>query len=121
MSKTPEGRVKDAVKLFLHEQGLIRAASRRDTWPETVRGWYYMPVQNGMGVSGIHDFVGCMEGRMFTIETKAPGKLSGVTENQKDRGYEMQLGGGQPFYVDSADKLREQWSEWLARWLSANT
>ena len=118
MSKTPEGRVKDAVKDFLHEQGLIRAASRKDTWPEVVRGWYYMPVQNGLGVSGIHDFIGCLEGRMFSIETKAPGNLGSVTENQKDRGEEMQLGGGQPFYIDGVEKLREPWTAWLRSWLA---
>jgi hypothetical protein len=121
VSRTPEGRVKDAVKLFLHEQGLIRAGSRRDTWPSVVHGWYYMPVQNGMGVSGIHDFVGCLEGQMFSIETKASGKLRTVTEPQRDRGEEMSLGGGQPFFIDDAEKLRRQWSEWLARSTTANT
>lgn len=55
--RTPEGRVKDAVKAFLDEQ------------PEC---WYYMPVPMGRGKSGL-DFIGCSRGRCFMIETKAPG------------------------------------------------
>lgn len=118
---TPEGRVKAAVKAFLHEQGLVRAAMPKHQYPPDPRGWYYMPVQNGMGVVGIHDFIGHIGGRMFSIETKAPGKVTtGLTENQKDRGEEMSSTGAQVFYIDDVDVLRAQWSAWLATWLSAN-
>lgn len=74
---TPEGKVKREVKKRL----------RKDAW-------YYMPVQNGMGRSGIPDFIGCVPtvitqemvgqtvGVFFAIETKAPGKLGNTTSNQ---------------------------------------
>lgn len=52
-----EGDVKKAVKKILHdylEAGL----------------WYFMPPANGYGRSGIPDFVGCVKGKFFAIETK---------------------------------------------------
>lgn len=75
---TTEGKVKDAVKRRL-------------------RGncWFYIPVQNGMGVVGIPDLIACvpveitpdMVGKTFGmflgIETKAPGKERTVTANQQ--------------------------------------
>lgn len=76
---TPEGRIKDKVKALLKRLG----------W------YYYMPVQNGMGVSGIPDLICCRPltitadmvgqtiGVFVAIETKAPGKLSNLSEPQK--------------------------------------
>lgn len=34
------------------------------------RCWYFMPVQTGYGVSGIPDFIVCIDGVFFGIETK---------------------------------------------------
>lgn len=56
MAMTPEGKLKKKVKEYLKS---------RDAY-------YYMPVQNGMGVVGIPDLVGCYKGLFFGIETKAP-------------------------------------------------
>lgn len=44
---------------------------------------YYMPVQTGMGESGIEDFVCCAYGRYVGIETKDTGKRQ--TPNQMRR------------------------------------
>ncbi len=52
---TSEGDVKTAVKEVLK------------TIPYC---WYFMPPANGYGRSGIPDFVGCVNGRFFAIETK---------------------------------------------------
>lgn len=38
------------------------------------RFWYFMPMQNGMGVAGIPDFIGCYRGQFVAIETKRPGR-----------------------------------------------
>lgn len=84
---TPEGKVKDAVK---------RIFKRRDIW-------YYMPVQNGMGVTGIPDFVCCWNGRFLGVETKAPGKKP--TSNQERVGTEIITHGGSWICVSSADEL----------------
>ena len=67
MARTPEGKVKDAVKKFLKERG----------------AWYFMPVSNGMGQVGIPDIICCYKGFFIAIETKAPGKKGQVTDNQK--------------------------------------
>lgn len=64
---TPEGRVKARIKAYL----------------KTTDAWWYMPVQNGMGVIGIPDFIMCFQGRFVGIECKAPGKERTVTENQR--------------------------------------
>lgn len=33
--------------------------------------WWFMPPANGFGRSGIPDFVGCVKGHLFAIETKS--------------------------------------------------
>jgi hypothetical protein len=75
---TPEGKVKIAVK----------------AWMQQRRAYYYMPVQNGMGVVGVPDFVCCIPvtitpdmvgqsiGLFAGVETKAPGKEGSATANQ---------------------------------------
>ena len=67
MARTPEGRVKDAVKRVLKERGI----------------WFFMPVQNGMGMVGIPDFICCHAGRFLAIETKAPDNPEDATYNQE--------------------------------------
>lgn len=107
MAQTPEGVVKDEVKQVLHEQGFIRAGMPKSEWPHPVRGWYYMPVQNGMGVHGIPDFVCCENGWFLGIETKAPGKVDNLSDNQKERIGEIQHAFGEVIVTDSAQYLRE--------------
>lgn len=53
MSKTPEGKRKDAVKAWLKEIG----------------AYYFMAVQTGYGKKTL-DFLCCYKGRFFAIETK---------------------------------------------------
>ena len=87
---TPEGKVKEAVKKELRARGI----------------WYYMPVQNGMGVVGIPDIVGCWNGWFFGIETKAPGKKSTLTGNQKHQLELIQQHGGLALVIDDVQELR---------------
>jgi hypothetical protein len=86
---TPEGKVKAAVKKRLKELGI----------------WYYMPVQNGMGVVGIPDFICCWNGLFMAIETKAPGKVDTVTPNQEKRMHEIREADGWAVVVDSVEAL----------------
>lgn len=102
---TPEGAVKDKVKAWLKARG----------W------WYYMPVQNGLGVSGIPDIIACRPltitqdmvgqtiGVFVGIETKAPGRLSNLSEPQK-----LQLAGiakaaGAAHVIDDVSMLEKHY------------
>jgi hypothetical protein len=86
---TPEGRVKEAVRKYLRTKGV----------------WFYQPVQNGMGQVGIPDFVCCYRGIFIAIETKAPGKLSGVTANQRRVLDQIKEHGGLALVVDDVAAL----------------
>jgi len=87
---TPEGKVKDACKKELKKRGI----------------WHYMPVQNGMGVVGIPDIIGCWNGWFIAIETKAPGKAKNVTANQAQRLKEIERAKGLALVIDSVETLR---------------
>lgn len=101
MALTPEGRVKHAVKKRLKELGV----------------WYYMPVQNGMGKTGIPDFICCVPvtitpdmvgqtvGVFAGVEAKAEGKRMETTPNQDRELMEIHRAGGVAVVVDSADQL----------------
>jgi hypothetical protein len=88
---TPEGKVKAAVKRLLKERGV----------------WWYSPVQNGMGVVGIPDFICCWGGRFLAIETKAPGKRGNTTPNQDARIAEITVAGGIAVVIDDVEQLKE--------------
>lgn len=86
---TPEGKVKEACKKELKKRGI----------------WFYMPVQNGMGVVGIPDIIGCWNGWFLGIETKAKGKKAGVTANQANRLKEIAAAKGLALVIDDVEEL----------------
>lgn len=92
---TPEGKVKAAVKRWLKAKGV----------------WYFMPVQTGMGVSGIPDLLCCWQGTFIAIETKAPGKRGNVTELQKYQMEGIRRAGGVAVVVDDASQLEAIWKD----------
>lgn len=85
---TPEGKVKEVVKKRLKDAGI----------------WYYMPVQNGMGVVGIPDFICCAGGLFLAIETKAPGKASNLSPNQQARRNEIEAACGEFMVIDGSEE-----------------
>lgn len=91
MATTPEGRVKKAVKEYL----------------KSIGAWFYMPVQNGMGVVGIPDLICCVQGTFVAIETKAPGKVGNTTANQDRQLEGIQKAGGVSLVVDSVETVRK--------------
>jgi hypothetical protein len=95
MAITPEGKVKNDVKKLLKAMGV----------------WYFMPMQSGLGVVGIPDFICCWEGRFLAIETKAPGKVKNVTPNQAQRICEINAAGGVAIVIDDVAKLEELFKE----------
>ena len=94
---TAEGVVKDSVKKLLHSYGIMPAKDAALFTP-ACRGWYYMPVQNGMGVTGIPDFIGHFRGKLFAIETKAPNKKP--TALQQHQLNAISISGAKSFVID---------------------
>jgi hypothetical protein len=83
---TPEGRVKETVKLLLKEAGAYK----------------HMPVQNGMGEPAL-DFHVSAKGFYAAIETKAKGKKP--TGRQIQTILKVLDSGGSVFVIDSTDSL----------------
>ena len=101
---TPEGKVKDGVKMVLAKYKV----------------YYHCPVQNGMGAPSL-DFIGCHVGHYFGIETKAPGKRP--TPRQLITMANITRCGGKTFVIDGTNKtdtfndleawVRDLIKEWL--------
>lgn len=85
---TPEGKVKASIKAVLKDLG----------------AWFYMPIQNGMGVTGIPDFIACYDGRFVAIEAKAPGKAANTTANQRRQLNDIEAAEGIALVVATTDK-----------------
>lgn len=79
---TPEGKVKAAVRKALEAEGLLHLTSTQKGSAPNIEGFFFMPVAGPYSVHGIHDFVGCWRGVMFSIETKAPDNRDDATEAQ---------------------------------------
>lgn len=75
--------------------------------------WFYMPVQNGMGVVGIPDIICVIDGRFVGIECKAPGKEKNVTANQQAVLNAIISAGGLGFVASDVEtvkfNLKELW------------
>lgn len=99
MASTPEGRVKAAVKKFLNS---------------LAECWWFCPVSNGMGMMGIPDFIVCWQGVFIGIETKAPGKLSGVTPLQQRQLSGINAASGYAIVIDDAAHLPKLFNELAA-------
>jgi hypothetical protein len=95
-------------------------------WYDGLRAWHYAPIQNGMGVHGIPDRIGCVPvlitpamvgkviGAFVAVESKRPGRrgepnrgLSPQQQMQLDKIYEAR---GVGIVCDSQDDLdRAKW------------
>lgn len=84
---TPEGQVKERLKRMLRKHAHV---------------YWHCPVMNGMG-SPTLDFICCVNGRYFAIETKAPGKHA--TERQKQTMKEIRDAGGYVFEVSTDEHI----------------
>lgn len=82
MAKTPEGKVKDKVKLVL----------------ATLGAYYVMPQTGGFGNSGMPDILCCLNGRFIGIECKANGGR--VTQLQQSHLDEIERQGGIALVID---------------------
>ena len=76
--------------------------------------WWFMPSANGYGRSGIPDFVGCVNGSMFAIETKF-GK--GTTTPNQDREISALIRSGAKVWIvreTSVDVWEMEFKAWVA-------
>jgi len=94
-----EGDVKKIVKDVLKDADLC---------------WWFMPPANGYGRSGIPDFVGCVNGFMFAIETKY-GKGT-TTANQEREIATLTRSGAKVWIVreTSVDVWELEFKAWVA-------
>jgi hypothetical protein len=87
MAATPEGRVKNQVRKVLKK------------YPH----WGFWPVQMGFGRTAL-DYIGCIGGKFFAIETKANG--AEPTDLQRSTMIAMIKAGGKVFLIQSTDDPR---------------
>lgn len=89
-----ENRVKEIVKAWFDQHG----------------AWSYAPVQNGLGVHGVHDRLGCLPivvtpqmvgkriGLFVSVESKRPGRRGepnrGMSKHQVDHMTDIRAAGG---------------------------
>lgn len=106
MATTPEGKVKLGIKKLLKERGV----------------YYYMPVQNGMGVVGVPDFICCVPcnsgGRFLAIEAKAPGKRGNTSANQDAQIAAIQRSSGVAVIIDDPLQLEHLLDEYATKYRS---
>jgi len=87
---TPESKIKEQVKVLLRKY----------------QAYFHMPVMNGLGAPTL-DFVCCLKGRYFGIETKAPGKKP--TPRQENTMKQIREAGGLAFVIDGDMTILETW------------
>lgn len=106
MAMTPESKVKQAIKKLLKDRGV----------------YFYMPVQNGMGVIGVPDFICCVPcatgGRFLAIEAKAPGKRGNTTANQDAQIAAIQRSSGVAVVIDDPLQLEHLLDEYATKYRS---
>ena len=91
MSRTPEGRVKDAVTNILRDRG----------------AYYFFPVSGGFGRSGVPDIIACYKGHFLGIECKAgsnnptPLQLAELAKIDKALGVSMVVNEKTPHWVEN--------------------
>ena len=91
MSRTPEGRVKDAVTKILRDRG----------------AYYFFPVSGGFGRSGVPDIIACYKGHFLGIECKAgsntptPLQLAELAKIDKALGISMVVNEKTPHWVEN--------------------
>ena len=91
MAQTPEGKVKAVVK---------KLCKKYDAY-------VYMPVSNGMGAAAL-DFIGCINGQCFAIETKAGSGI--MTPRQEHTAANMRASGVKVFLINNIyDQGFEEW------------
>jgi hypothetical protein len=96
--KTPEGWEKKGVDAWLKKAG-----------PEVA--WWFKPMTMGYGTSGVPDYLVCLNGCLWGLEIKRPGKAPTVI--QEKRMEAIREAGGQAV-AGTAHVVIEAMERWLA-------
>lgn len=86
----------------------------KDVLKQTENCWWFMPPANGYGRAGIPDFVGCVNGHLFAVETKFGKGVA--TANQMREMEKITQTGGQVWLVreTSLDQWIQDFKAWVA-------
>ena len=99
-------------------------------WYDALGAWSYAPIQNGLGVHGIHDRVGCVPflvtpamvgkkiGLFVSVESKKPGRRGekdrGMTSRQRHNLHGIRKASGLSICCDGQEDLDGLTREMLA-------
>lgn len=91
-------------------------------WYDQRAAWHYAPIQNGLGVHGVHDRIGCMPvvvtpemvgkriGLFVSVESKKPGRRNekdrGMSKHQYDHMVDIREAGGLSICCDGVEDLK---------------
>ena len=101
-------------------------------WCDRRNAWHYAPIQNGLGVHGIHDRIACIPivvtpemvgktiGLFVSIEAKRPGRRGelrrGMSKHQEDNLIAINAVGGVSICCDGQEDLDELDRKLSALW-----
>ena len=86
----------------------------KDVLKDTKGCWWFMPPANGYGRSGIPDFLGCVNGYLFAIETKFG---RGTTTANQEREIELLSRAKAEVWIvreSSVDQWEAEFRAWAA-------
>lgn len=73
------------------------------------RGFFWMPVPGGMGISGVSDFLICFQGKLIVPEAKAENKPAKPSPDQRIFLENIRLTGGIGFVFNSLKMFVDIW------------
>lgn len=100
-----EAGVKDDIRKWLIAHRIYDTREMR----YNARGFFWMPVQTGMGLSGVSDFLICFQGMTIALETKAENKPPKPSPHQALFIGNIKVAGGKGFTVNSLKMFVEYW------------
>jgi hypothetical protein len=111
MTVRSEAQVKEDVAAFLNKMRVYDTWDIRKHRLAEVDGFYWMPTQNGMGITGVSDFIVVYRGVLIAIETKASNRPAKPTAYQEMFMDNVITGGGMSICVNNVEILAKWWEE----------
>ena len=102
-----EAGVKEDIKKWLIAHRVYDTKTMKLYTP--ARGFFWMPVPVGFGISGVTDFLICFQGILVAVETKAGNKPAKPSSDQETFIDNVKRGGGMGFTVNSVEMLVDAW------------